>query len=240
MFSAIYNSLLTVVYPQACMNCQKSVENLSDGIACAFCWKKTRIFTGRETLCAKCGCFLHKNLTESATFCHRCEEHFYDGALAVGKYEHALAASILYLKREPFIAERLQTNIFTRFKSSRFLDSTRIIPVPLSRKRRMERGFNQSAIIAAQIAAHFNLPVDEESLVRSVDTPMHRAAMDTKAREKSVKNVFHVEHPNSVKDAVILLVDDVFTSGATASACAETLKEHGARKVYVFTIARAL
>ena len=69
---------------------------------------------------------------------------------------------------------------------------------------------------------------------------MHRAAMDEKARELTVKNAFEVKRANFIKNKKILLVDDVFTSGATVSACAKILKKAGARKVYVLTVARAV
>ncbi|HXG85326.1 MAG TPA: ComF family protein [Pyrinomonadaceae bacterium] len=239
MLSKIYDALLTVAYPQACQICENSVENLSDGIACKDCWEKTRIFSGAETFCGRCGRLLRAEFTDFQTFCHRCDEHFYDRARAVGFYEQALAASVLNLKREPFTARKLQKLLLSRFQTSDFHDSTRIIPVPLSKKRRLERGFNQAAVLAETLSRKTNLPFDEQSLVRVVHTPMHRAAMDTKSRETSVKNAFEVKRPNFVKGENILLVDDIFTSGATVSNCAKALKEKGAGKVYVLTVARA-
>ncbi len=238
MFSKIYDSLLTVVYPQACQICERGVEKSSDGVACNLCWERTRIFSGAETLCGKCGRFLRVESTDFQTFCHRCDEHFYDEARAVGFYEKALAASVISLKRQPLVAVKLQKLFFLRFQTSRFHDSTRIIPVPLSEKRRLERGFNQAAFLAEILSEQTNLPLDDRSLARVVHTPMHRAAMDTKARETSVKNAFEVRRPNFIKGENILLVDDVFTSGATVSNCAKALKEKGANKVYVLTVAR--
>ncbi len=80
--------------------------------------------------------------------------------------------------------------------------------------------------------------LDEQSLVRKIHTPMHRAAMDNKAREISVKNAFDVKRPKLIEGETILLIDDVYTSGATVSNCAKVLKEKGASKVYVLTIAK--
>lgn len=239
MLSEIYDSLLTVFYPQACQICERSVENSDAGAACKDCWEKTRVFSGTETLCGKCGRFLRAESTDFQTFCHRCDEHFYDKARAVGFYEKALAASIINLKREPFIGAKLRNLFFSRFQTSDFHDSTRIIPVPLSKKRRLERGFNQAVVLAEILSRKTNLLLDEQSLARIVHTPIHRVAMDTKARETSVKNAFEVKRPNFIKGENILLVDDVFTSGATVSNCAKALKEKGAVKVYVLTVARA-
>lgn len=239
MLSKIYDSILTVVYPQACHICGGSVENSADGIVCQNCWRATKVFYGAETLCAKCGRFLREEATDFPTFCHSCDEHFYDAARAVGIYRAALAASIIHLKREPFAAERLKQLFRVRFENSDFQDATLIVPVPLSQKRFLERGFNQAAVLAEILSKKTALPFDAQSLVRTVHTPMHRAAMDTKARQKSVENAFEVKRADFVKDQNVLLVDDVFTSGATVSNCAKILKEKGARSVYVLTVARA-
>ena len=238
MLSKLFDSLLTLAYPQACQICAHSVEKSSDGVVCETCWKKTQIFTGKETLCHKCGRFLREAETDFQTFCHSCDEHFYDMARAVGLYESGLQASVLHLKNEPFVARRLQKLFISAFNHSGFYDAKLIIPVPLSKKRLLERGFNQAAILAAYLAKQINIKLDERSLARTVHTPMHRVGMDDKARQLTVKNAFEVKRPNLIKGKNILLVDDVFTSGATVSACAKALKKNGAGKVYVFTIAR--
>jgi len=239
MLSGIYDSLLSLAYPQACQICENSVENSLDGVACRLCWEKTRIFSGAETLCCKCGRFLQSKLTDFQTFCRQCDEQFYDAAIAVGIYEYALSASILNLKREPFAAKKLQKIFVSRFQNSAFQDATKIIPVPLSKKRFLERGFNQATVLAEILAKQIRIPLDGQTLVRKIHTPTHRAAMDNEARETSVKNAFEVKRPSFIEGENILLVDDVFTSGATVSNCAKTLKEKGASKVYVLTVARA-
>ncbi len=240
MLHKIYDSLLTLVYPQACQSCEKSVENSADGVACNSCWKQTRIFSGAETLCHKCGAFLYEKPSDYQTFCHQCDEHFYDMARAVGIYEDALSACVLNLKREPFVAQKLKKLFISTFADSPFQDATRIIPVPLSKKRFLERGFNQAEVLADTLAKETKIIVDKQSLVRKIHSPIHRAAMDRKAREMSVKNAFEVKRPRLVENKNILLIDDVFTSGATASFCAKVLKEKGADKVYVLTVARTV
>jgi competence protein ComFC len=240
MLQKIYDSLLTLAYPQACQICEESVEKSSDGVACQTCWQKTRVFSGEETLCGKCCAFLQGKPADFTAFCRACDEHFYDAARAVGIYEHALMASVLHLKREPFVASRLKTQFISAFENSPFQDSTLIIPVPLSKKRFLERGFNQAEVLAEILAKEAHLKVDRQSLARKVHTPQHRGVMDRKAREMSVQNAFVVNRPNLIKDENILLVDDVFTSGATLSNCAKALKQKGARRVYVLTVARAV
>lgn len=238
MLTKIFDSLLTLAYPQACQICQNSVENSHNGAACEDCWNETRIFSGKETICHKCGRFLSEAETDFQTFCHQCDEHFYDAARAVGLYENGLRCSILHLKHEPVVAKRLQKLFLSAFAHSDFQNAAKIIPVPLSKKRFVERSFNQAAVLAKILADSVKIELDEHSLVRKIHTPMHRVGMDTKARELSVKNAFEVKRPKLIDGKNILLIDDVFTSGATVSACAKTLKQSGAAEVYVFTVAR--
>lgn len=238
MLNKITDSILSIIYPQACQICEKSVEMSADGVVCRSCWEKTQIFSGAKTLCHKCSLFLHANPTDFQTFCHKCDEHFYDAARAVGLYENALSASILHLKEEPFVSKYLQNLFISAFEKSPFQDTNLIVPVPLSKRRFLERGFNQAAVLAQVIAKNTNINLDEQSLVRTVHTPIHRAAMDRQAREKTVENAFDVKRPKLIEGKKILLVDDVFTSGATVSSCAKVLKQKGAERVYVLTIAR--
>jgi len=240
MLQKIYDSLLTLVYPQSCHVCNGSVENSADGVVCRKCWRKTRMFEGNETLCAKCSAFLQEKPSNSQTFCHLCDEHFYDSARGVGLYENALAASVLYLKREPFVARNLQDLLVSAFENSPFQDASLIIPVPLSKKRLLECMFNQAEVLAEILSKKSGLKIDKQSLSRKIHTPLHRAAMDRRARELTVENAFEVTRPKLIRNENVLLVDDVLTSGATTSFCAKALKKKGAGRVYVLTLARAI
>jgi ComF family protein len=118
--------------------------------------------------------------------------------------------------------------------------ATRIISVPLHKEREQARGFNQAAIIGRALAEAVSLPIDEISLKRTEHTTRHRAGMDARDRRESVENSFTVSYPALVAGERILLVDDVFTSGATVSACAKVLLQAGAADVIVLTLARPL
>ena len=89
-------------------------------------------------------------------------------------------------------------------------------------------------------AENTGITIDKLSLSRKIHTPIHRAAMDRKARDLTVRNAFEISRPKLVNGANVLLIDDVFTSGATASQCAKVLKKAGAKKVSVLTLARAV
>lgn len=239
MLQALSDSILSVIYPQECDVCQNEVEFSDDGIACSECWETTNIFSGNETLCNKCGAFLFDARSTNAASCRKCDEHSYDRAFAVGVYERALAASILRLKRTPYIARRLKKLLAATLERTNIPSNTIVIPVPLSSHRQQERGFNQAALIGQFVARHRSLMLDETSLIRRIHTPMHRAGMDKKARALTVRNAFEVVRPMLIDGKDILLVDDIFTSGETASNCARVLKNGGAATVNILTIARA-
>jgi len=84
------------------------------------------------------------------------------------------------------------------------------------------------------------LQCDEVSLIRTVYSERHRAGMDAKGRRDSVASAFSVRYPRLIEDESVLLVDDVFTTGATVSACSVALLAAGAREVFVLTIARTV
>jgi ComF family protein len=238
-----YDSLLALVYPQPCAVCGHSVESRTLGVACEGCWRATRIFNGSETVCWKCGAISAGNVADEQREqirCRRCEADAFTVARACGAYEGALRASVLLLKREPHVCRELvdlMVNIQQRYPLNQ---ATRIIPVPLHRERENVRGFNQASVIARALSAAVSLPIDEISLVRTEHTTRHRAGMDARDRRESVENAFAVSYPALIAGERALLIDDVFTTGATVSACAKALFAAGAADVFVLTLARPL
>lgn len=237
----LYDAALALVYPQPCAVCGSSVESRCDGVACAACWEETRIFSEDETICWKCGVHSRGRVPKekrTEVFCRRCDEASFTVARACGVYEGALRASVLSLKREPYVGARLARLMFETGQRSPLNLATRIVPVPLHQSRERERGFNQATELGRALAARSGLPLDESSLVRSIQTERHRAGMDAEARRESVEDAFDVVRPRLIAGASVLLVDDVFTTGATVSACAKVLKDAGASAVLVLTVAR--
>lgn len=236
-----YDSLLALVYPQACAVCGGSVESRAFGVACAGCWEQTRIFTGAETVCWKCGMpslgIVAEEKREEVR-CRRCDADYFVAARACGVYEGALSASILALKHSPHVCARLVKLLHETQQRSPLKRATRIIPVPLHPEREKGRGFNQAAVIARALSRASTLPCDEVSVTRALHTDRHRAGMDAKDRRATVADAFRVSYPALIAGERILLVDDVFTTGATVSSCANSLLEAGAAEVFVLTIAR--
>jgi ComF family protein len=238
----LYDAALALVYPRACAVCGCSVESRKDGVACASCWQTTHLFREADVVCWKCGAFTRAQVREEQrerVRCRRCDEDEFTAARACGFYEGALRASILALKREPHVADRLARLMFETQQRIPTNSADLIIPVPLHAERERERGFNQAVLLARTLSRQTSLPLDEHSLIRTAHTERHRAGMDARARRESVANAFTVRHRQAIEGQRVLLVDDVFTTGATVSACAGVLKEAGAREVFVLTLARA-
>jgi ComF family protein len=170
--------------------------------------------------------------------CRRCDALAFTAARACGVYEGALRASVLLLKREPHICRQVSELLARAVQPYPLTQATMIVPVPLHPEREQARGFNQAAIIGRELSRWVSLPLDEISLVRDKHVKHHRAGMDVKGRRETVADAFRVTYPALIADERVLLVDDVFTTGATVSACAETLLAAGAAEVLVLTIAR--
>lgn len=112
-----------------------------------------------------------------------------------------------------------------------------IIPVPVSGKRLRERGFNQSYIIAEEISVITGLKMDHATLVKR-DGIRDQFSLSKDERRKNIKGAFRVKDPRCIKGKRILLVDDLFTTGYTASEAARTLIQSGSPDVILFALAR--
>lgn len=244
--SRIYDSLLAVLYPARCACCGGNVERRADVPACDGCWEQTRLFGVGDLMCWKCGApapggdVARRAVSmDERVRCGRCDDEAWTAARSVGTYDAALKAAVLSLKREPYTGSRLIEAMAVWGRIAPFNRATRVMGVPLHPVRERERGFNQAAILAARLASTLSLPFDDASLVRTAFAAQQRAGMDTQARRETTAGAFTVRRPRLIKGERILLVDDVWTTGATAAACAQALREAEAEDVFVLTVARA-
>ncbi len=114
----------------------------------------------------------------------------------------------------------------------------KVVPVPLHPTRLKERGFDQAYIVAREVARFLNIVLEEGVLIRIKKTST-QTEMNQKERLDNVKNAFEVMMPEKVSGQNVLLVDDVFTTGATLNEATRVLKKAGALTIHVFTLARA-
>jgi ComF family protein len=112
-----------------------------------------------------------------------------------------------------------------------------IVPLPVTEKRLRERGFNQSFIIAEELSAMIGRPVLPSVLRKSRETE-DQFTLSRKKRKANVRNAFFAERADGLKGRTVLLVDDLFTTGATAGEASRTLRKAGAAAVLLFCLAR--
>ena len=232
--------IISVILPEQCRVCVARECGLASGVVCEHCWQNAQVFTSETPLCAKCGIPITAPSRQTKPVCGQCDKWSFDRAIACGVYHGALAGTIIALKERPLVPPRTVHLIHSTLKRVNDRNFDLVIPVPLSQKRELERGFNQAEKIAWVVSQYSKIPLMDSVLERMVHTPLHRAGMDDRARELTVEKAFNVSNADAIRGKNILLVDDVLTSGATADACAAVLKKKGASSVIVFTVARAV
>jgi len=114
-----------------------------------------------------------------------------------------------------------------------------VLPVPLYKKRLRERGFNQSALLGKYVAKRLGRPLNLYSLIRNRDT-RPQVGLSAKERKKNIRNAFEIREQGVIKGRRVLLIDDVFTTGATARECSKVLRKAGAQEIFVITLSHGV
>jgi ComF family protein len=153
------------------------------------------------------------------------------GFVAFGHYGGALATAIRHFKYEdnPHLARPLGA-LLRRVCLREGVSADVVVPVPLHPRRLVERGYNQSALLASHVASELRVPIAARALSRIIDTAP-QAELSREARSSNVAEAFHTERPAFVSGCAVALVDDVSTTGATLAACRNALLGAGATRV---------
>ncbi len=236
----LWRTLLDFVYPPLCIACRAPVAEAH--ALCAACWNGVSFLDGPA--CAHCGLPFEID-PGPGTLCAGCHAHppAFDRARAVMRYDEASKAPILALKR----ADRLDiapafARWLARSGAELIAETELIVPVPLHRIRLWQRRFNQSALLATGLSRLTEIAADPLALTRTRATKSQGAMPSASARRRNVRGAFTVAagRADAVKGRVVLLVDDVYTTGATLNACAKALKKAGAERVLALTLARVV
>ena len=121
----------------------------------------------------------------------------------------------------------------------REIDPDVVVPVPLYSKRLRWRGFNQSVLLAREVSRAYGIPMDPFLLQRRRETAA-QTRLAEEERRRNVRGAFTLDPDRPIRGKRVLIVDDVYTSGATVNECSRTLKQGGAKEIYVLTLARAV
>jgi len=235
----LLDPLLAVVFPSECPSCRAPLAHPSRGPLCEPCW--AALPRHRGALCG-CGVPLASPALPRCGRCRRGLSPFAAGA-SLGPYDGSLGAAIRALKfrGRRRAAARLAEALLDDARVRALLTGpdVRLVPVPLHPRRQRERGFNQAELLCRELERRGGPPLACGALVRRADTPP-QTGLSAAARRRNVAGAFAVRRRTLVDGRVVILVDDVCTTGATAAACARALRAAGATEVRLLTLARVL
>lgn len=176
---------------------------------------------------------------DAAGICPLCRDGLtaFDGAYSFGGYEGPLRRLIHVFKYEGVASLAKPLGQLLGRTLPREISFDLVVPAPMHWRRRWSRGFNHAELLARQVGRRTSLQV-ENALRRRRNTPS-QSGLTNAARRRNLSGAIEVRQPGKVAGRHVLLVDDVLTTGTTASACARALKRSGAARVTVLTVARA-
>ena len=215
----ILNKILNLIYPNVCGICGEiCVANI-----CEACQKQIE----KNIVCKN-----EKNNNKNIFF----EEHMY-----LFNYENDIREKIIQykFKEKPYMYKAF-AEIFTKNeKICDFLKSYDIImPVPIHRKRNNERGYNQSGLIAKEISKQVKEISFENNILYKNKNTNPQSSLNKAQRIENAKNVYEIRNAQIIKNKKIIVFDDIYTTGSTVKECAKILKEAGALRVGILTIAK--
>lgn len=231
----ITNGFLSLFYPTQCGNCLRYIKDFKYLYVCPECFTKIKK-PGKNT-CSICSKPLESSYTDECLECLRYKKTF-SRARQAGIYDGALKELIHLLK---FYGKRKAADLLFKFIIENIEDEYLqwpdvIVPVPLSKKVLMERGFNQTEIIGKKIAKHKN-----KSFLNVIKKTKETLPQNKLGREERLKNLRGAFETNfSFKEMKVLIIDDVYTTGATMNEIAKVVLKNGASEVRCLSIARSV
>ena len=208
-----------------CRSCYSSFKRIT-GPVCPSCGRPYPVESGPDHLCEDC-------MVKPPVYDMIAAPFAFEGPLVDAVHSFKYGGKSHYAKSLGLpLAEFASENLYLS-------DPPLVMPVPLHHKRLMERGFNQSLLLARYVTRELKGDLDFLSLVR-VRFTQAQTQLSREDRLKNLRRAFAVTRPERVMNRIVLLVDDVATTGATFNECAKVLKKAGAREVLAIALARAV
>ena len=232
---------LDLLWPRACHVCGGTLGGTREPWFCPPCREGLPLFADGDDLCATCGRPLGPaTATGGCPDCRRLRPRF-EAVRAAGAYRGGLRRLVTAFKygRRPAFAWPLGDLLAARLAGwGPLRDGAILVPFPTTAAARRRRGFDPPALLAAEVARRLRLPVAEGVLVRAGEPPP-QASLPRSGRLHAPRWTVGAARPGAVRGRVVLLVDDVLTTGATADEAARVLRAAGATRVLVAVAARA-
>jgi len=211
--------ILDIFYPPICLICGRMSEN---------------------NLCNKCILFLNKQLVLGVDNYISNKQTEFDEHMYLFTYEGIIRKLILEYKfnDKPYLNKIFVKILKKNKKTVLFLKKYDIIiPVPISKKRMRQRGYNQCILIAREISKCFDIQYNDRDLLKNKDT-QPQSILSKELRKENVKDVYIIKNKEKLIDKKVLLVDDIFTTGSTVNECSKILIQAGVKSVGILTIAK--
>jgi ComF family protein len=234
----VLQTLLNMIYPPRCPICDDIIIPKGN-MACPACKKKPSYI--QEPRCKKCSKPIEREEQEYCNDCLR-KNYSFDQGYAVWIYDKTMKGSISKFKyhgRKEYVSYYIDEMLQGYQKQLLNLALDVIVPVPIHRSRHLERGYNQAELLAQGIGKALKLPVLSELLLRNKKTLPQKGLSD-KERLKNLEQAFEfndklaMNYQGSISR--VLLVDDIYTTGATIEACSKLLRRHGIHEVYFIVL----
>jgi ComF family protein len=230
--------LLGLVFPDQCRVCGDSLHELSRIPVCARCLGDPQPFTA-EYFCSSCRApFVNRFPLDETGRCGLCRMGLqgFDAVYTYGSYEGTLRKLLHLFKYDGVrpLARAFGEWLALALPREQSFDA--VVPMPLHWRKRWQRGFNQADVLAREVSRRWNVPM--RRVVTRRRPTAAQAGLTNSQRRLNVSGAFRAKRGVRLKGLRILLVDDVLTTGATASACARALKRAGAAHVSLLALAR--
>jgi ComF family protein len=234
----ISNGIFSLIFPDECRICKEPLREISRIPVCRRCLLKPQPLNA-EYFCVRCRAPFRSSFPlDEQGLCGICRRGVsgFDAAYSFGFYEDELSELIHLFKygRVQTLAKPLGRLLAVALPREQEFDL--IVPMPLHWRKRWQRGFNQSALLASEIARRSNIPV--KNFLRRIRPTATQAGLTNAKRRLNVSGAFRARKGAALSGKRVLLIDDVMTTGATAAACARALKIAGAKRVTLLTVAR--